>query len=254
MNKPMRIILHIPHSSIRLPHYKGFKVSKEKIDNELLKLTDWYTDDLFQFSHGITVRAEFSRVFCDPERFVDDSQEVMAQFGMGVLYANCDDGSVLRQVDQNLRNQILSEYYWPHHERLNQAVQEQLTQHGKSLIVDCHSFPSTPFKRDLNQHSSRPDFNIGIDLFHTRKHLIELSKVFFQSKGYSLGIDWPYSGTIVPIEHYQKTSKVQSIMLEVNRALYLKEPSNEKSEDYEQVKELVHEYLTLIFNAFNSNY
>ena len=29
--------------------------------------------------------AEISRIFCDPERFTDDSQEVMAQYEMGVL-------------------------------------------------------------------------------------------------------------------------------------------------------------------------
>jgi N-formylglutamate amidohydrolase len=114
------------------------------------------------------------------------------------------------------------------------------------MIVDCHSFPSKPFIRDLDQSTNRPDFNIGTDPFHTPKELIELSKEFFQNKGYSLGIDWPYSGSLVPMSHYHKTKEVQSIMLEVNRALYLDEPSNEKSRGYAGIKETVREYLALI--------
>ncbi len=35
-------------------------------------------------------------------------------------------------------------------------------------------------------------------------------------------------------------------MLEVNRALYLNEPSNQKSESYTQVKNIVSEYIQTI--------
>jgi hypothetical protein len=44
-----------------------------------------------------------SAIFCTPERFFDDSQEIMAQFGMGVLRKN-DDGQVIRKVTQNSKN------------------------------------------------------------------------------------------------------------------------------------------------------
>ena len=36
--------------------------------------------------------AGFSRIFCDPERFTDGTQEIMAQYGMGVLYEKSDEG------------------------------------------------------------------------------------------------------------------------------------------------------------------
>lgn len=231
---------------------KGYVADKKIIDKEIVKLTDWYTDDLFFFENSITIKADFSRIFCDTERFSEDSQEVMAKFGMGVLYENLDDGSILRKVSPNLRKEILSKYYWPHHEKLNQAVNDQLNANGKALIVDCHSFPSTPLIRDLNQVVNRPDFNIGIDPFHTPDYLIEISKMFFKEKGYSLGIDWPYKGTIVPLYHYQKTKNVSSIMLEINRTLYLNEPSNQKSDNYVGIKKLVNEYLKILKTAWKA--
>jgi len=242
----MKMILHIPHSSSKIPMYKGFTVGKEILEREIIKLTDWYTDELFLIEDSITIRADFSRIFCDTERFSEDSEEIMSKYGMGVLYEKSDDGSVIREVNPKLRKEILDSYYWPHHQRLNQAVEEQIESYGQALIVDCHSFPSKPLIRDLNKEENRPDFNIGTDTYHTPPYLIESSQEFFKEKGYSLGIDWPYNGSIVPLNHYQKSKNVQSIMLEVNRALYLNEPGNQKSENYIKVKQIVTEYLNML--------
>ena len=47
---------------------------------------------------------------------------------------------------------------------------------------------------------------------------------------------------------YQKNKNVESIMLEINRKLYLKKGTNEKSENYEKTKKVVQEYIYLIKN------
>jgi hypothetical protein len=45
-------------------------------------------------------------------------------------------------------------------------------------------------------------------------------------------------------QHLKKMNKnVESIMLEVNRTLYLKEGTHQKSENYKQTKKVVQEYL-----------
>ena len=238
-----RLILHIPHSSTNIPLAEGYTINGKELNSEILKLTDWYTDDLFQNDIDILIKADFSRLFCDPERFVDDKQEVMAQFGMGVLYEKTDSGKRMREVYAALKEKVLQNYYWVHHKNFKNAVQEELEQNRKALILDCHSFPSTPLVRDLDKSTQRPDFNIGTDPFHTPQHLIDFSKDFFESNGFSLGIDWPYAGSIVPLEYYRKNKNVSSIMLEVNRRLYLKEPSNLRSEDYDEIKSLVQNFV-----------
>jgi N-formylglutamate amidohydrolase len=60
------MILHIPHASANIPDREGF-LDEEKVQAEILKLTDWYTDDLFQSEEAIRLIAPFSRVFCDVE-------------------------------------------------------------------------------------------------------------------------------------------------------------------------------------------
>lgn len=241
-----KLVLHIPHSSTEIPLHDGYVSSPEKINQEIIKLTDWYTDDLFYSNLDDKVIAPFSRIFCDVERFSDDELEVMAKSGMGVLYEKFDNGDPLRSVTPKLRELILENYYWKHHNRLNDAVKKHLEETGTCLIFDCHSFPSTPLSRALVQNPDTPDFNIGTDSFHSPSEYIEASKDFFESRGFSLGIDTPYSGSIVPMEYYQKEPKVHSIMLEVNRRMYLNESTKEKSDGYMKTKEILQDYIKLL--------
>lgn len=244
-----KIILHIPHSSTRIPFRDGYIVNDTFLEQEIFKLTDWHTDDLFYSDEDEMIVAEFSRIFCDPERFTDDSQEVMAQFGMGVLYEKSDNGDKIRNVTAELKNKVIIGFYEKHHQKFSDAVNNQLNLFGKAIIIDCHSYPNTPLSRDLDQRPNRPDFNIGTDPFHTPKEFIDLSKSFFDDAGYTLGIDEPYKGSIVPIEHYQNNKNVQTIMLEINRRLYLKESTNQKNENYSQIKKVTGDFIRLIKNS-----
>lgn len=241
-----KLVLHIPHSSTEIPLLNGYVSNQDIIQDEIIKLTDWYTDDLFDSEVNYKIVARFSRIFCDVERFADDELEVMSKFGMGVLYEKLDSDELLRKVTPELREKILNDYYWKHHENLTTKVEKELKINGECLIVDCHSFPSTPLLKAINQNLNTPDFNIGTDSYHTPKKYIDASITYFENLGYTLGVDWPYSGSIVPMKYYQKEKKVSSIMLEVNRKLYLNEPTIEKSKDYNKTKEVVKGYLNLL--------
>lgn len=241
-----KLVLHIPHSSTLIPIFDGYVQSHYKIQQEIIKLTDWYTDDLFDSDVDSKIVAPFSRIFCDVERFADDELEIMSKVGMGVLYEKLDSDELLRKITPELREKILIDYYWKHHDSLTSVVEEQLKRNGECIIIDCHSFPSTPLLKAINQNSNTPDFNIGTDSFHTPKKYIDASVNYFENLGYSLGVDWPYSGSIVPMKYYQKEKRVNSIMLEINRKLYLNEPTNEKSIDYKKTKEVVQGYLNML--------
>lgn len=240
------LILHIPHASLSIPFKDGYKIGDDLLKAEMLKLTDWHTDDLFYSATDITLQAPFSGLFCDVERFADDKDEPMSKFGMGALYKQTDTGILMRELTSSVRERILKEYYWPHHQLLAEAVQLQLNNHSTTTLLDCHSFTNLPFIRDQNQAPNRPDFNIGTDSYHTPPALVEFSSGFFRDRGFTVGIDWPYNGSMVPSSYYLSDKRVQSIMLEVNRSLYLREGTNEKSEGYEGVKAILMEYMHAI--------
>ena len=57
-----------------------------------------------------------------------------------------------------------------------------------------------------------------------------------ESCGYLTAQDQPFSGNIVPMKHYWKDQRVQSLMIEINRWLYLAE---DYSVDSERIETLV---------------
>ena len=107
------------------------------------------------------------------------------------------------------------------------------------LIIDGHSFPALPLPYELNQTAFRPDFCIGTDDFHTPEELVGKFEKKLGSCGYSTARVQPLSVTIVPMKHYRKDQRVQSIMIEINRWLYLGEDYSVDSERVEALIEVL---------------
>ena len=82
------IILHLPHDSTFIPEdlRQDFLLSDQELQAELNWITDHTTDLIFQqaFPDAQSVVFPVSRLVVNPERFSDDSQELMSQVGMGV--------------------------------------------------------------------------------------------------------------------------------------------------------------------------
>ena len=240
------LILHIPHASLRIPDYGKYLLPKVAVDAEALHLADLYTDELFLPAHGdAVIQADFSRVYCDVERFDHDALEPMSKFGMGATYVRCDDGRPLRNLSPSERDVIMQNGYYPHHERLTASVDLALSRLGEARIVDCHSFPDKPLRCSLYQGDGKFDFNIGTDSFHTPPSWIEASVKFFADRGFRWGIDEPYAGSIVPIKHYNKDNRVKSIMLEINRNLYMNEDYT-RSSRFVEIQGIVSDFLSMI--------
>ena len=219
---PRSVLLHIPHASAVIPakERKLFCVCDAALEDELLKMTDRYTDILFGGACDAVV-FPVSRLVCDPERFRSDANEPMARVGMGAVYSHSYTGQRLRTLTDRERERILRQYYDLHHEALTKAVERKLRKDGSGLIVDCHSFSPYPLPHEPDLDPARPDFCIGTDSFHTPAALTNLVCRFLSARGHSVAINAPFAGTIVPLSFYQKDPRVWSIMIEVNRGLYM---------------------------------
>ena len=169
------MILHIPHASVLIPETFRDQIllSDNELTEELLLMTDWFVDELFEFPAASVMRFPISRLLVDVERFIDDADEPMSRVGMGVIYASTAHG---RQLKRDLlpeeRRMMLFRYYEPHHYELEREITNELANSGEALIVDCHSFPSYPLPCDADQSIPRPSFCIGTDPFHTPDPLV----------------------------------------------------------------------------------
>ena len=225
---PSPIVLHLPHVSTLIPEdlRQDFLLSDQELLEELNRITDHATDQIFQqaFPEAKAIVFPVSRLVVDPERFSDDSQEPMSQVGMGVTYTKGSLSQPLRELpSQGKRQELLERFYHPHHKKLMEAVEESLLANGHCLIIDGHSFPALPLPYELNQTAFRPDFCLGTDEFHTPEKLVERVGKELESYGYSTARNQPFSGTIVPMKHYRKDWRVQSLLIKINLWLYLGE-------------------------------
>lgn len=211
-------------------------------------MTDLHTDELFvrDSTCAQTVVFPVSRLVVDPERFIEDDQEIMAEFGMGIIYTRTSNGRLLRHPPTSEeRVDLINRYYQPHHQNLDDCVSACLQRYEHCMIIDCHSFPSAPLPYEDDQNPDRPDICIGTDSFHTPKWLEEDVVKHFEALEFKVEVNRPFAGSIVPMKHYQKESRVLSIMIEINRKLYMDESTGKKNNRFDKLKGNLSEILKI---------
>ena len=210
------IVLNIPHSSI-----DGLATTKwnnkAALLSEVKRWTDWYTDIVFvpDLGNGIkTVIADYSRFVVDVERLPNDPME---KIGQGILYT--DFNGLHRTIELEEKLGMIA-YYMGY----IKTLKEMLNEH--SLLIDCHSFPS-----DL----SELDICIGVndDWSRPSDFIIDLVVEFFKKEGYKVSINSPYSNSIAPEANFTYSS----IMIEVNKRVYLNEHTLEFTDNAQKLQE-----------------
>ena len=221
---------------------------------EIPYMTDWYTDELYINGIGKPLVAPVSRLLCDMERFKDDLKEEMSVVGMGICYTQTHDLKILTNFKFSHKMEMIRKYYDPYHQMLTNYTEEAIAGHKCALLIDCHSFSNSLYECDLNYACDRPDICLGTDPEHTPKELREMLTSYFENLNYSVKENYPFSGTIIP-NGYENNRKLYSIMIEINRALYLKWEKDEvkkKEEEFLVLKERIHGAEKLIQSFMDS--
>lgn len=215
-------------------------------------MTDRFTEDLFSGTgtYGATMLVNrISRLVMDPERFPDDKDEPMSAKGMGAVYTRTSAGEDLRTKSFRIsdRQAVMDDLYWPYSSAFRNLVTEQLDQFGSCLIIDGHSFPSKALPYE-NANLVRPDICFGYELFHEPSGLVDILEDFCRRKSMASAKNEPFSGSYVPIDYFHKDERVNSIMIEVNRSLYMDEVSGTKSVHYDQLRAVIKQLIELTFS------
>lgn len=210
-------------------------------------MTDWFTDELFDLPGTHRIIFPVSRLLVDPERFLDDSMEIMAERGMGVVYTRTSQGRELRpKPTQESRLGLIERFYVPHHSALTRAVDDVLETGPWCLVIDCHSFPSRPLPHEPDQGPDRPEICLGTDPFHTPPWLAEGALASFTKLGFNVQFNRPFSGALVPGKHLQTDSRVLALMIEVNRSTYMDEMSGHRLPSFGLLKPRLEEALKIL--------
>ena len=221
------LLLHIPHSSTSFP--EGSNFSFNDLDEKERLLIDYYTDELFipqQKTNGIDSMAfPFCRLFSDVERLVNDPLE---KEGLGISYH--------RQIHEPPYN---TRYFgdlksaFSLYADFHAEMAKRLTYLGdNTLLIDCHSFSSQP--NLLNSNPPDIDICIGYNEDETCPDKVVVGNIvqYFGSLGYKVGINEPFSNS----KTFSVPVKYHSVMIEVNKRLYMDEQTLEKTEGFDKLR------------------
>ena len=217
-----KIFLHIPHSGECIPKnfFNNITISKDEVIDFKNAITDTKTDKLFGRNFYKRLKAKYSRIFCDMEKYADDEKEEMSKFGMGVIYTKTNKDVKFAEYDDEYRQNVLNKYYYPYHAKLDKKVNKLLFKNNV-ILIDCHSF-----SKDIIMFAERkenlPDICVGFNSDVNMK-LVDFVCNFFEEQGYKVARNYPYSGSMVPNNLLVDTNghKFESIMIEINKTAYL---------------------------------
>lgn len=220
------IFLHVPHSSVVFPDESN--VMFDDLDNEERLLIDYYTDELFVPQQRVdsidSMVFPFCRLYCDVERLVNDPLEKQ---GLGISYSRWVKNGSCRSFS-SLRSAF--RLYADFHADVSVKL---LDLRERILLIDCHSFSALP--NLLNSNPPDIDICIGYNDDETCPSKVTIGNIvhYFRSKGYKVGINKPFSNSktfSVPIPYH-------SVMIEVNKRLYMDEHTLEKTDGFYRLKD-----------------
>lgn len=216
------ILIHIPHASLYIPeeYKKETLLSQKELEEENKFMCDYKLDELLEDKTNAII-FPYSRIFCDVERFKDES-EMMNQYGMGYIYTKTSTGKEMFQPSLEHREEV-NKIYDDHHKKLDETVTEILKEYGSCTIIDLHSYSSEMVKR-LFGYENVPDICIGIEPMYYSEELTNYFVKYFRENGYSVEINYPYQGSIIPNKFYGKEENIVSIMIEFNKRIYEEKP------------------------------
>lgn len=236
------LIIHIPHSSLEVPKYfkDNLLIDEDYFNKENIFISDYKVDNFVPKNYPNIIKFNYSRMFCDVEKYLDDSKEEMSKYGMGALYTKDSNGKEFVKRTKEEKDYIITNYYKKHHQSLDNMIEKLLSKNIKPIIIDLHSF-SDEFVSKVLKKENNPDICIGINENNYDLNLLIKTINHFSSYNYQVQINYPYSGSIIS----NKYPEITSIMIEINKRIYL---SNE--DDYNKLYNCMMEYYNL-FDIIN---
>jgi len=240
-------ILSMPHCSGKIPEEvkQSFALSKEEIWDS----TDWGVSEIFgSLPAKKIISAEWIRLVVDlnrgpTQRSIKGVVPHVDYHGRSIYVSGLSPD--IREIERRL-----SEYYWPFHKRLVDALKEK----DIKALFDCHSLNGTGPEQAPDPGKKRKDIILGnngdnfgnMDPSRGRvtcpPETLQLIKEAFEKAGFSVSLNNPYSGGFITVHYGRKLIEAGKIavQIEINQDLYLSHATKRLSPlRLEEIKKLV---------------
>lgn len=253
------VVFNSPHSG-RV--YPDRFIERSKLDpHSLRRSEDCYIDQVFEdvVSLGVPLmRANFPRAYLDvnrepyeldPVMFADplpdyvNTGSVRVAGGLGTIARVVSETEEIYRaplIFAEAEARILS-LHVPYHRRLTELLLRAREHFGVSLLIDCHSMPSTVPAANPSDSSIRPDIIIG-DRYGSSCscEIVDMVEHKLTGMGYSVSRNRPYAGGFITQTYGRPIRAMHAVQLEINRSLYIDEDDLEKHNGFHKLRHDMH--------------
>lgn len=259
------VVFCSPHSGRIYP--QAFLAASRLDPHTLRKSEDCYVDELFQPVVDLgapLIAARFPRAYLDvnrepyeldPELFngrlpdFANTQSARVIGGLGTIARIVADSEEIyrERMPIGVAFERIEQLYRPFHAALAGLLEATRKRFGVAVLIDCHSMPSSAIGQPPG---ARPHFVLG-DRFGAScdAKLTRFVRDLLQGKGYDVQVNRPYAGGFIT-EYYGNPARgVQTLQLEINRALYLNEVTLDRTEQFGHLSDVLAEMAARVFAA-----
>jgi len=255
------LVFNSPHSGCTYP---AAFIASSRLDAHRLRLSeDCFVDRIFNHTPQLGapfLMAHFPRAYVDvnrqpyeldPAMFSDrlpsfvNTRSLRVAGGLGTIARIVSENEEIyrHRLTFSEAEERIATLYYPYHTRLEQLLKASQTKFGASLLVDCHSMPSSrpllsTTERTGNLASqTRPDFVLGDRFGRTCPcHVTDFLEQKLTEMGYTVVRNKPYAGGFITQKYGIGHNNQHAIQIEINRALYLDENRLELHQGFEELQ------------------
>ncbi len=248
-------VFNSPHSGRVYP--PSFLADSKLDADQIRGSEDFYVEALFEDVVAIgapLMQAHFPRAFVDVNREPYEldqklfDEKIPPFSNRHSVRVACGLGTIARVVAESReiyhRPPSLDEamgridtFYRPYHAALRRLLARTHVKFGYSVLVDCHSMPSTMIKK---KGRTGPDIIIGDR--YGKSCAPELGQAvceIFQDLGMNISRNKPYAGGFIT-EHYGRPLRgLHAVQVEINRGLYMDEKQLTLTSGFDEVRDII---------------
>lgn len=159
--------------------------------------------------------------------------------GLGLIKTKSRYGEPMQEKKLTVAEvrERLDVYYDPYHRELKRIVDDTYANHKMVWQLSCHCMSAIGAPTHADAGKQRADFCLGnIDMTTSSKDFIEYVAAEIKKLGYSVTINTPYVGNELNRRHGAPAKGIESIMVEINKKLFMDTKTFRKTEGFDAVK------------------
>lgn len=246
------VVLEVSRSGREYPHEFRSKASFTDVHDN----ASMYVEELWGAAPSLGVTMLYA---CFPNTFIDVNRHrldidasllegewfeplkptAFTERGLGLLKKVTRYGEPLheRKLTVSELQERLQRFYEPYHAELAAIISQVKARFGRVWHISCHCMSAVGAPTHPDKDQPRADICLGNrDGSSSSNEFLEIAKRAFETLGYTVTLNSPYKGGELNRRHGDPQNGQESIMVEVNKKLFMDVKTFRKTEGFAKLR------------------